>query len=330
MRGNQRRRAPRCDRRGSIPAGAGEPARPAPSGSRGRVYPRGCGGTVPGNGPRDRAGGLSPRVRGNRPGGLPRRRLHGSIPAGAGEPAGGSWCLAERRVYPRGCGGTPSAPPETPTVVGLSPRVRGNPKRRTGPPSAPGSIPAGAGEPKLPGRKSKRVRVYPRGCGGTRPMTPRPGEHRGLSPRVRGNPSRDLDLDVVDGSIPAGAGEPRTASRGTSETGVYPRGCGGTLVSLSAISRTWGLSPRVRGNQRFAAVLRVESGSIPAGAGEPDQPLKFSRAAGVYPRGCGGTQQRLTLHRSSEGLSPRVRGNQGVVNSDLPLMGSIPAGAGEP
>ena len=94
---------------------------------QGRVYPRACGGTIlrrMGRGPYK---GLSPRVRGNRPG------VCTSI------------CC--QRVYPRACGGTMKNSVCFASSVGLSPRVRGN-RRGGNPGGGPnGSIPARAGEP---------------------------------------------------------------------------------------------------------------------------------------------------------------------------------------
>ena len=70
------------------------------------VYPRACGGTPPPCASGQHSRGLSPRLRGNRPGCrrmLPRR---GSIPAPAGEPSMESPPPDESAVYPRACGGT--------------------------------------------------------------------------------------------------------------------------------------------------------------------------------------------------------------------------------
>ena len=73
-------------RHGSIPARAGEPSTGSSPATAGRVYPRPCGGTSERRNAKAVSGGLSPPVRGNRP--LCRRqaRVHGSIPARAGEP----------------------------------------------------------------------------------------------------------------------------------------------------------------------------------------------------------------------------------------------------
>ena len=51
--------------------------------------------------------------------------------------------------------------------MGLSPRVRGNPRRLIQRHQTIGSIPACAGEPKDKKRWAKKTPVYPRVCGGT-------------------------------------------------------------------------------------------------------------------------------------------------------------------
>ena len=114
----------------SIPACTGEPRLRSSGAHRPTVYPRVYGGTRFTFTVSARISGLSPRVRGNR------YHLHGvvkdvgSIPACTGEPSMGSKVGRWMWVYPRVYGGT--CPPwSTPcTVVGLSPRVRGNQRRR--------------------------------------------------------------------------------------------------------------------------------------------------------------------------------------------------------
>ena len=152
---------------GSIPACAGEPFLIITYSSNREVYPRVCGGTHCAAAPASLPGGLSPRVRGNRgahpaPDGLGR-----SIPACAGEPWAWRWDCWSAAVYPRVCGGTRLGRLLREHFHGLSPRVRGNPLRRAGPPDSLGSIPACAGEPGRGGRRHRRGGVYPRVCGGT-------------------------------------------------------------------------------------------------------------------------------------------------------------------
>ena len=54
---------------------------------------------------------------------------------------------------------------------------------------------------------------------------------------------------AVGGSIPARAGEPRSASGKRARIGVYPRAGGGTARCMAMASASWGLSPRLRGNR---------------------------------------------------------------------------------
>ena len=152
----------------SIPACAGEPEIRRSSTAHGRVYPRVCGGTR-----------WNPSMS---------RPNTGSIPACAGEPRS---C---RRWKP------------FTEYVGLSPRVRGNRRRRPFSPKSSGSIPACAGEPGIPACS-----------GGTVGLSPRVRGNRGLTmdkgawvyPRVCGGTFvRGMNSERAIGSIPACAGEP--------------------------------------------------------------------------------------------------------------------------
>ena len=167
VRGNHFPQEPPPPQYRSIPACAGEPSQPSDSARAITVYPRVCGGTWEWKSTPITATGLSPRVRGNRPG-----RSEGvvgfrSIPACAGEPRrcwAGCW---PDMVYPRVCGGTYPPPTDLWTAPGLSPRVRGNLRRGGGGWRAVGSIPACAGEPALLTTSASGIPVYPRVCGGT-------------------------------------------------------------------------------------------------------------------------------------------------------------------
>ena len=75
---------------GSIPACAGEPRSKSKTATPSSVYPRVCGGTLLGVAICHHIRGLSPRVRGNRDGARGAGAPAGSIPACAGEPAGGN------------------------------------------------------------------------------------------------------------------------------------------------------------------------------------------------------------------------------------------------
>ena len=147
VRGNRASESESASPMRSIPASAGEPDTGRAHENGARVYPRECGGTV--NDPCQRGvdGGLSPRVRGNRDDTQDHRRVHGSIPASAGEPITSCLSRTAGRVYPRECGGTTVTQGRRAGEAGLSPRVRGN--LAADPPRSGRirSIPASAGEP---------------------------------------------------------------------------------------------------------------------------------------------------------------------------------------
>ena len=157
--------------------------------------------------------GLSPRLRGNllvaEAADNPRR----SIPAPAGEPQLLEDVLRVGRVYPRACGGTCIMYITRDLVPGLSPRLRGNQRRRRSTSCWPRSIPAPAGEPGVHLLAEPGGPVYPRACGGTAAGSSRVPGCAGLSPRLRGNLRFQLHLYSLGRSIPAPAGEPSEVLR---------------------------------------------------------------------------------------------------------------------
>ena len=295
---------------GSIPAHAGEPDFPSASSAVFTVYPRACGE------PLGRRTAL--------------RSCTGSIPAHAGEPPGGCLRRVGAGVYPRACGGTSAGLRPRSCLEGLSPRMRGNRRAPRHGRRETGSIPAHAGEPTRTPSCRSGPRVYPRACGGTLTLRTPSEVDTGLSPRMRGNHiAGDVQIAFV-GSIPAHAGEPSSQREASRISGVYPRACGGTCLLITMSTLPTGLSPRMRGNHSPVAMGRMSMGSIPAHAGEPTSdfwPTPWNR---VYPRACGGTTEIEQYADRITGLSPRMRGNQGLQPRPEAQVGSIPAHAGEP
>ena len=134
-----------------------------------------------------------------------------------------------------------------------------------------------------------------------------------ISPRARGNHLLGIVVIILRRSIPACAGEPASCSWWSRMPPVYPRVCGGTSIARSTSASRSGLSPRVRGNHERLHVGLLADGSIPACAGEPSPSLWHGFAPGVYPRVCGGTEHRKSILSTTDGLSPRVRGNRRYV-----------------
>ena len=167
-------------------------------------------------------------------------------------------------------------------------------------------------------------------CGGTQHHYQDYRYYHGLSPRVRGNRWQQLYRGTQGRSIPACAGEPGRGDDRPAQHEVYPRVCGGTNATEGLVGTPAGLSPRVRGNRSSAPAGVMLMRSIPACAGEPGALPEGLPLHQVYPRVCGGTRQPQSQHRTTRGLSPRVRGNP--AHRPLRATGrrSIPACAGEP
>ena len=161
-------------------------------------------------------------------------------------------------VYPRVGGGTPPTRKGRTTGLGLSPRGRGNRGVQRGRLPGGGSIPAWAGEPDGVVQIGMLIKVYPRVGGGTSSPSARNCTVYGLSPRGRGNPAFNLDVDSNFGSIPAWAGEPGRRILPKSGRRVYPH------------------DP-------------ILCRSIPAWAGEPQSAACGHPLHTVYPRVGGGT-----------------------------------------
>ena len=70
--------------------------------------------------------------------------------------------------------------------------------------------------------------------------------------------------------------------------------------------------------------------SIPASAGEPGGFWSSIPKLRVYPRKRGGTGGLSATDMAQVGLSPQARGNQCLDHGGSPVIGSIPASAGEP
>ena len=174
------------------------------------------------------------------------------------------------------------------------------------------------------------VTVYPRVCGGTT-ISRRTMERRsGLTPRVRGHRLVSPPCAQAGRSIPACAGAPGSPSSFLAISTVYPRVCGGTGISHSALSHAHGLSPRVRGHRWYVLWHVDMSRSIPACAGAPCGCSESWASIWVYPRVCGGTAGSRRWLSPGRGLSPRVRGHPTPTPEVTPLDGSIPACAGAP
>ena len=193
-----------------------------------------------------------------------------------------------------------------------------------------GSIPAWAGQPSQVRGRFVHGAVYPRVGGATFPVNQSAYARIGLSPRGRGNQEQSTITWQSAWSIPAWAGQPTRWCRTCQSQEVYPRVGGATLVGIAAIVLLTGLSPRGRGNQCIKPNDGLLVRSIPAWAGQPAGFCLEVLEVPVYPRVGGATSAMECEVCLEQGLSPRGRGNLGVIVITLAPTGSIPAWAGQP
>ncbi len=126
---------------------------------------------------------------------------------------------------------------------------------------------------------------------------------------MRGHLDRLRPAALGLGTIPAYAGAPAT----------------------NASHNTWrGLSPRMRGHQRWTPPRLPFRRTIPAYAGAPSSTPSRATAMRDYPRVCGGTTKPRSCTSNPTGLSPRMRGHLKYLYLQRDGTGTIPAYAGAP
>ena len=152
----------------------------------------------------------------------------------------------------------------------------------------------------------------------------------GPSPRGRGSLDAGRDEADLDGSIPAWAGEPPSATRAERLVRVHPRVGGGANTTAAIPENKRGPSPRGRGSRTALGARRRRHGSIPAWAGEPAMTHRSFHSGTVHPRVGGGAGSSATASRDGPGPSPRGRGSRDQRPDGDGAPRSIPAWAGEP
>ena len=155
------------------------------------------------------------------------------------------------------------------------------------------------------------------------PMVARARAGTGLSPRLRGSRLTPDMMQIMDGSIPASAGEPGHAIQAVQKNRVYPRVCGGASSSSWKTLMLSGLSPRLRGSQLVRLHDFEIFRSIPASAGEPGRGQTSRDGQPVYPRVCGGAKHMDDKRRRMR-VYPRVCGGAGSSSTTSATLGVYP------
>ena len=213
---------------------------------------------------------------------------------------------------------------------GSSPRVRGSPREQQAVGLEGGFIPARAGEPASRCGPTGLTPVHPRACGGAEAVGLGRRRDEGSSPRVRGSRPGDVREELLEGFIPARAGEPTVFGVPLRPLTVHPRACGGASAPETPPPDAHGSSPRVRGSRPCPPGARASGRFIPARAGEPAPAPAPRPAPEVHPRACGGARDRADPELAEDGSSPRVRGSLEAHDAAEGNVGFIPARAGEP
>ncbi len=138
------------------------------------------------------------------------------------------------------------------------------------------------------------------------------------------------DEAVIDGPIPAPAGDPNAENAPLSRNTAYPRACGGPSQSARIRAAVGGLSPRLRGTHAGNDAVEQPARPIPAPAGDPHRLAGRRRADQAYPRACGGPIPHAPGAHRLRGLSPRLRGTLPDQPSTEHHHRPIPAPAGDP
>ena len=214
------------DKRGIIPACAGNTPCDRGGDSRRRDHPRVCGEHSGTQYRIHASAGSSPRVRGTRDYIQFSKNFTGIIPACAGNTPPTGRATAQRRDHPRVCGEHCCSIVRTSGIRGSSPRVRGtrdNPRRAL---RTHRIIPACAGNTSGLLAEGDSVRDHPRVCGEHPHVRGFGGRGHGSSPRVRGTQTATEAESNLAGIIPACAGNTRAWPRPQCTPWDHPRVCG--------------------------------------------------------------------------------------------------------
>ena len=191
--------------------------------------------------------GSSPRMRGTPFTPLSARRCAGIIPAYAGNTGVEIEMESELGDHPRVCGehGAMRCVPAIPR--GSSPRMRGTHSRGFARSARTGIIPAYAGNTSNVRSSIVSAWDHPRVCGEHVSLIRSVMYSAGSSPRMRGTPFTTLSRVVVEGIIPAYAGNTCVACSYSVAYRDHPRVCGEHRVGDYEPVFSAGSSPRMRG-----------------------------------------------------------------------------------
>ncbi len=137
-----------------------------------------------------------------------------------------------------------------------------------------------------------------------------------------------IRFTLLNGIIPALAGNTSATTRKDSNKWDHPRACGEHTDHQSAFDNELGSSPRLRGTLRNVLHIPWRTGIIPALAGNTCPRWDSNPLCWDHPRACGEHSTCTCTDSADLGSSPRLRGTPGDRLGDAHLHGIIPALAG--
>ena len=192
---------------------------------------------------------------------------------------------------------------------GSSPRGRGTLATRTTVPPPRRFIPARAGNTRIRLISRDRLAVHPRAGGEHDIVEIANHAEYGSSPRGRGTRPAIPANQSRQRFIPARAGN--TAAAAAADTHpVHPRAGGEHGLTLRAIARKTGSSPRGRGTLLYLAGAYPADRFIPARAGNTKVGPRSHEGLSVHPRAGGEHKESQWRVIARFGSSPRGRGTR--------------------
>ena len=151
----------------------------------------------------------------------------------------------------------------------------------------------------------------------------------GSSPLTRGKPGGPVDLEGVEGLIPAHAGKTFQAELEMIQERAHPRSRGENRERAAVRLDDVGSSPLTRGKPQALPSGQDQAGLIPAHAGKTRRRFRRSYVMGAHPRSRGENICQESNGYGNLGSSPLTRGKHEQAKRTAEAMRLIPAHAGK-
>ena len=183
-----------------------------------------------------------------------------------------------------------------------------------------GTTPAHAGKTMPIMRSQRDMSDHPRACGEDSRNRCGCASVGGPPPRMRGRPARLCISCGRPGTTPAHAGKTVFCIPASVTRRDHPRACGEDSPWPSAMVRTLGPPPRMRGRRVLWLWHWVQRGTTPAHAGKTCGCVEIAGYVGDHPRACGEDRFSWVCGLPARGPPPRMRGRPSLTCSNVPPL----------